>query len=1219
MSSATAVALAAAASEAVRSSAASGAADGVTVAAVASAVASASGVDLDAPHAADTDESDERTGTPITPQHCWRIAEAYFEEYELASHQKRSYDDFVSYGLQKIVDNSPTITVVPNNQHSQAHPGQPTVKKVVIAFGQLGVSKPMIVEDDQSSRVLFPHEARLRNATYSSALYVDVQRRDSLVLPDGGEEVVVENLPKVFLCSLPTMLGSERCHLHGLNEKELADAKECPYDQGGYFVMNGTEKVLMAQRRMASNRIFVFAKDPKSTYTHVAETRSMTDPSRPASVVAVRLSKQDHRKRGAGSEDSVGPFVTVTLPFVRGPVSLYVVMAALGVGSTSAMLETIGVSVDDLARMKLLWPTMRQGESAKMWDRERALDYIGVRGLQMGVQRGRRIDFATSLLRNEFLPHVGWGRGTAAEKAFFLGKMVSSLVDCVVGAARPVDRDHLGNQRVDLSGELLSQIFTIAFAKLAKNLQRHCQRCVDKGQPLSVAAGVRSEMLTQDIRYVMSTGNWGLSKSAPGSVRAGVSQLMSRQSPLSALSHGRRINTPVGREGKLTKPRQLHNTAWGMVCPCETPEGQAVGLVTNLSLMAKASTGGNTEALLQFMYAWGVQLLADLTPAEAHGATKVFLDGGWVGVHTQASALVDTLLTLRRSGHVESDVSIVHDVHKDEVWVSCEPGRLIRPLLVVRDQRTVVTAEDVEATEAPDETRPWTLLERGGCVEWLDLDEEEHAMIAMGLPDLRPDNHMCRYTHCEIHPSMILGVCASIIPFPDHNQSPRNTYQSAMGKQAMGLYAMNFQHRMDTVAHVLLYPQKPSAITHAMRYLRFRELPAGQNAVVAIACYTGYNQEDSVIMNQSSIDRGFFRSVCFKTYRVEVKSGEVLGVPDHRTTEGVRDQDYSKLDVDGLVPEGTRVGVSDAIVGKTVPTGTAPGGGAALGPPRERRDASTFVNKGDAGYVDKVARGVGQFGVPFVKVRLRSVRIPQMGDKFASRHGQKGTIGLTMRQEDMPFNREGISPDIIVNPHAIPSRMTIGHLVECLLSKVSCLTGDEGDATPFTSVTVDEISSILQRFGYQKRGFEIMYNGHTGRRLDAAIFLGPTYYQRLKHMADDKIHARSRGPVTNLTRQPMEGRARDGGLRVGEMERDCMISHGAAAILKERLMDASDAFRVHVCDVCGIIAVANLNKGTFECKGCRNKTKISQVFMPYACKLLFQELMAMQIAPRMMT
>ena len=354
--------------------------------------------------------------------------------------------------------------------------------------------------------------------------------------------------------------------------------------------------------------------------------------------------------------------------------------------------------------------------------------------------------------------------------------------------------------------------------------------------------------------------------------------------------------------------------------------------------------------------------------------------------------------------------------------------------------------------------------------------------------------------------------------------------------------------------------------------------------------------------------------------RTGKQESEQFERPNRETVEGMKRGEYSKLDDDGLVTPGTRVSGDDIIIGKTAPMDERPEEMMDAGQARyTRRDASTPLRASEAGYIDQVLLTTNQDGRKFVKVRVRSVRIPQIGDKFASRHGQKGTIGITYRQEDMPFSREGVTPDIIVNPHAIPSRMTIGHLVECLLSKVSSLTGDEGDATPFTSVTVDEISKLLQNFGYQKRGFEVMYSGHTGRRLESAIFLGPTYYQRLKHMVDDKIHARARGPVTLLTRQPMEGRARDGGLRFGEMERDCMISHGVASVMKERLFECSDPFRVHVCDLCGMIAIANLNKGTFECLGCKNKTKVSQVFMPYACKLLFQELMSMQIAPRMMT
>ncbi|VZI08302.1 unnamed protein product [Fusarium fujikuroi] len=463
------------------------------------------------------------------------------------------------------------------------------------------------------------------------------------------------------------------------------------------------------------------------------------------------------------------------------------------------------------------------------------------------------------------------------------------------------------------------------------------------------------------------------------------------------------------------------------------------------------------------------------------------------------------------------------------------------------------------------------------------------------------------------------------IPFPDHNQSPRNTYQSAMGKQAMGFFLTNYSRRMDTMANILYYPQKPLATTRSMEFLKFRELPAGQNAIVAIACYSGYNQEDSVIMNQSSIDRGLFRSLFFRSYsdqekKVGLNYTEIFEKPFQQTTLRMKHGTYDKLDEDGIVAPGVRVSGEDIIIGKTAPIDQENQDLGTRTQSHQRRDISTPLRSTENGIVDQVILTVNADNVKYVKVRVRTTKIPQIGDKFASRHGQKGTIGVTYRQEDMPFSREGLTPDIIINPHAIPSRMTIAHLIECLLSKVSTLEGMEGDATPFTDVTVDSVSELLRKHGYQSRGFEVMYNGHTGRKLRAQVFFGPTYYQRLRHMVDDKIHARARGPVQIMTRQPVEGRARDGGLRFGEMERDCMIAHGAAAFLKERLFEVSDAFRVHVCEICGLMTpIANLSKQSFECRPCKNKTKIAQIHIPYAAKLLFQELQAMNIAARMFT
>ena len=712
-------------------------------------------------------------------------------------------------------------------------------------------------------------------------------------------------------------------------------------------------------------------------------------------------------------------------------------------------------------------------------------------------------------------------------------------------------------------------------------------------------------------------------------LKTGVAQVLQRLTFMSSLSHLRRLNTPLEKTGKITKPRQLHNTHWGMLCPAETPEGQACGLVKNLSLMAFVSVGTPSKNLdLDSLPDY--QNISEVTPEIIRGKSKIFVNGSWVGISNYPEKIMERLKNLRRKGKISKEISIVNNFMDKEIRIYTDSGRSLRPLFIVekyKDEnnkdisRLKITKQNIQ--DLSDKKKNFDDLISNGIIEYLDVEEEESSMIAMKPDDLiRNENYCSTYTHCEIHPAMILGVSASIIPFPDHNQSPRNVYQSAMGKQAIGIYSTNFNMRMDTLSYLLFYPQKPLVTTQSMEFLKFKDLPAGINAIVAIMCYTGYNQEDSVIMNQSSIDRGLFRSAFFRTYiseqRFESKlREEKFERPDKNKTRKRRGGNDTKLDVEGIISPGTKVRGGDIIIGKTGKIMNEDSDEENNSPNRDRTDLSEAMRPSEEGTIESVMLTTNREGNTICKVKCRSVRVPQIGDKFASRHGQKGTIGMTYRQEDMPFNIEGITPDIIVNPHAIPSRMTIGHLIECLSSKSAALRGLEGDSTPFSDVSVDKISEDLHKLGYQKYGNETIFNGFTGRKVDMLIFFGPTYYQRLKHMVDDKIFSRARGPVQILTRQPTEGRARSGGLRFGEMERDCMISHGAALFLKERLMDVSDKYRVHVCQSCGLFATADVDAQTFRCELCKNNSEgIVQVNIPYACKLLFQELMAMHITPR---
>nr|CAB3493885.1 unnamed protein product [Digitaria exilis] len=1127
-------------------------------------------------------DAELRDDEEITQDDAWAVISAYFEEKGLVRQQLDSFDEFIQNTMQEIVDESADIEIRPESQHNPGRQAEFAETLHKISFGQIYLSKPMMTEADGETATLFPKSARLRNLTYSAPLYVDVSYRVTKKGHDCEEVTETADYPKVFIGKVPIMLRSSYCTLYQQSEKDLTELGECPYDQGGYFIINGSEKVLIAQEKMSTNHVYVFKKRQPNKYAYVAEVRSMAEnQNRPASSMFVRMLSRAGAKGG-----SSGQYIRATLPYIRADIPIIIVFRALGFVADKDILEHICYDFSDTQMMELLRPSLE--EAFVIQNQQVALDYIGKRGATVGVTREKRIKYAKEILQKEMLPHVGVGEFCETKKAYYFGYIIHRLLLCALGRRAEDDRDHYGNKRLDLAGPLLGGLFRMLFRKLTRDVRSYVQKCVDNGKEVNLQFAIKAKTITSGLKYSLATGNWGQANQA--GTRAGVSQVLNRLTYASTLSHLRRLNSPIGREGKLAKPRQLHNSHWGMMCPAETPEGQACGLVKNLALMVYITVGSAANPILEFLEEWGTENFE-----------------------------ID----------VNTEVGVVRDIRLKELRLYTDYGRCSRPLFIVENQRLLIKKSHIRALqqrETPDEG--WHELVSKGYIEYIDTEEEETTMISMTINDLigartKPDvAYSETYTHCEIHPSLILGVCASIIPFPDHNQSPRNTYQSAMGKQAMGIYVTNYQLRMDTLAYVLYYPQKPLVTTRAMEHLHFRQLPAGINAIVAIACYSGYNQEDSVIMNQSSIDRGFFRSLFFRSYRDEEKKmgtlvKEEFGRPNRENTMGMRHGSYDKLDDDGLAPPGTRVSGEDVIIGKTspIPQDDAQGQASRY----SKRDHSTSLRHSESGMVDQVLLTTNADGLRFVKVRMRSVRIPQIGDKFSSRHGQKGTVGMTYTQEDMPWTIEGITPDIIVNPHAIPSRMTIGQLIECIMGKVAAHMGREGDATPFTDVTVDNISKALHKCNYQMRGFETMYNGHTGRKLTAMIFLGPTYYQRLKHMVDDKIHSRGRGPVQILTRQPAEGRSRDGGLRFGEMERDCMIAHGAAFFLKERLFDQSDAYRVHVCEKCGLIAIANLKKNSFECRGCKNKTDIVQVHIPYACKLLFQELMAMAIAPRMLT
>jgi DNA-directed RNA polymerase II subunit RPB2 len=1159
----------------------------------------------------------------INEEDSWKVISAYFSQHGLVSQQIGSFNQFVGNNIKEIVDENKVLKIEMDPSYKRN--AEPITYE--LNFGDVKIAaNPQILESNEKiNKQLFPNEARVRNLDYLSDLSVEAFLKEKK--GEDSDERILGKKQTYPIGKIPIMIRSKYCSLNNKTDIQRIELRECEFDQGGYFIIGGGEKVIVAQERMATNFVYVFNKKEQSGFSWQAEVRSSLDGSnRPPVQFAVKIAKKNTHM-----QNDLGGLITARIPYIKSDVDIVILFRALGLESDKDIIDYIVFDESDNSFKELLRPSIELF-SSDYKDKDECLEYLGNRATKgTADSREKRIKRAEEILRKDMLSHVSIERGAESKKAFFIGYMIYRLGNCALGRAFGDDRDHYGKKRLDMSGVLLTGIFRQYFRNFLKSVESNIKDKLknDKTGRINLEDVFDTNIITNGMKYALATGNWG--KNRVGVVlKTGVAQVLQRLTFMSSLSHLRRLNTPLEKTGKITKPRQLHNTHWGMLCPAETPEGQACGLVKNLSLMAFVSVGTPSKLIQRDLDEIpDFQKLSELSPESIRGKSKIFINGSWVGITNNPEDIMERLVGQRRKACISKEISIVNNFMNKEIRIYTDSGRSLRPLFVVEkyknennetSSKLKITKQNIR--DLTDQKMKFDDLVDNGVIEFLDVEEEESSMIAMKITDLVNNRHYCTtYTHCEIHPAMILGVAASIIPFPDHNQSPRNVYQSAMGKQAIGIYSTNFNMRMDTLSYLLFYPQKPLVVTQSMEFLKFKALPAGINAIVAIMCYTGYNQEDSVIMNQSSIDRGLFRSAFFRTYtseqRIESKlKNEQFEVPDRRQVSKYRMGNYGKLDCEGLIPPGTKVRGDDIIIGKTglIQYDEDDEKAEII---KRKTDLSEAIRPSEEGTIESVMLTTNRSGYTIAKVKCRSVRIPQIGDKFASRHGQKGTIGMTYRQEDMPFTMEGITPDIIVNPHAIPSRMTIGHLIECLNSKVAALRGLEGDSTPFTSVTVDRIANHLHQLGYQKHGNESIFNGFTGRKVDMLIFFGPTYYQRLKHMVDDKIFSRARGPVQILTRQPTEGRARSGGLRFGEMERDCMISHGAALFLKERLMDVSDKYRVHVCQTCGLFAVADIDSQTFRCNLCKEDSAgIVQATIPYACKLLFQELMAMHITPR---
>ena len=1123
----------------------------------------------------------------------WDLISAYFDEKGYVKAQISSYNDLIYKIIPDVVVRLGTFSFEHQNH------------KYTYSFQKSTFGVPCYQEPEGDIRYVTPSECRIRNLTYQAPLWCDLECKTESKLG-----VVTTVSEKILVCNLPVMLKSELCVLNNKSESELARLKECMYEHGGYFVVNGGEKVLIAQERMAHNQILSYV-DKTGTFT--SEFRSIPEGvSRAASQVVVRYNLAKSSKFLANNPISVSLH-----GIIRKDFPLILVFRALGFLDDEEIKKFI-CNKEDKEILGMLRASFE--ECTVITDQQSAIRYISTfippnpnyQGADKEMEWVRKV-----ALNEQLFPHLGIDEGSRRAKGFLLGYMVNKCLLTASGRRDVDDRDHFGNKRLDLSGSLIGTLFRISFAKACKDFRLQVTKKIVNNKVINFKSDFDFKTITKQISNSLATGNWGNSGTKAG--RTGVTQPLNRLTYISTLSNIRRLVAPMAKEGKLIKCRQLHNSLFARVCANETPEGASCGLVKNLSMLSEFSTEFSSETIKQLL------ACENIRPFEAlEQGTKIFITGTCLGTCVNPVDIYYKLKSWKLNGVIPFDTSIIWNVVEQEIIVMTDGGRSIRPLLFIanhgRDEyfQALRSALDTGCT--------WTDLCKLKLIEYLDGREEEHIFCMVTPNNWHPGN---TYTHLEIHPSLMFGVCASTIPLPEHNQAPRNTYQASQVKQAIGVHALSYQTRFDTESHLMWYPQKPLITTKMGDMLKVNDMPAGQQCIVAIMSHTGFNQEDSIIFNKGALDRGMFRSTYFHTYTdTETKVGqhyEEICIPDVAyQNSGKR---YDLLDEDGIVGVGLRVTANDVIIGKTTPVTTSADAFELYRQPLNessssikqktlRKDSSRYLHNHDDGIVDTVM--VTQNNVDkdkrLVKVKIRHTRTPEIGDKFASRSAQKGTIGMIIPQENMPFTKDGITPDIIINPHCIPSRMTIGQLLECVLSKSRCISGNRYDATPFQqNFTMDNAGEELKKSGFNEHGMELMMSGTTGLIIPAKIFIGPTYYQRLKHMVEDKFHARATGVTQTLTRQPTEGRAKEGGLRFGEMERDALIAHGASAFIREKLFINSDKYQMPVCDVCGLIGWLN----TTHCRSCKNKSGVlKMVEIPYACKLLFQELLAMNIAPR---
>jgi DNA-directed RNA polymerase II subunit RPB2 len=1133
------------------------------------------------------------------------------EPHSLVNHHISSYNQFI--------DNIPHIIHKQNPREILKNKSGADFKQVCKMYvggkkGNLFIKgQPFFIEQEER-KVLYPNDARLRNATYAFSLHAKLVF--SFII-NGVEDpsLEIETKDHVFIGNFPIMVQSNLCYLNDMPPEVMFNMGECSRDPGGYFIIDGSEKTLICQEERAVNSICVI-KNYNDNYYYRAELKSESeDESKLARVTAVQIRTKTDEHDQLNKDGFSLHEIVVELPNVRMPIPLFIVMRALGIISDKQIIQTCLLNSEEH-----LIPHFRESiyDSGNIYTQMMALEYIST------FAKYQTISHVLYILSELTLAHIG--ETNFIDKAYFIGYMVKKLLLVGTTIEPKTDRDSFRFKRMNSSGDLLSHLFRDYYIKQLKHVQKSIDKLYNTNKKFyETTEGFCQLFLNYETFFEDRIAEYGIYKAFKGdwgatsyTKKVGVSQQLNRLSYNSMISHLRKCVLQMDSSAKIVAPHLLHATQWGVFDPVDSPDGGDIGLHKHLAICTQITDGFPMKIILDELKRLNVTITSfeNSTPLELSRMVKLIINGTWHGCVYQPKEIVDLLRMRRRHGYIPPSTSLSWNIQENVVYIYTDAGRLQRPLFYVEDHV-------VSYNKDKDSHLTWKELITGTdkvpCkIEYVDADELNTSLVTFDstLDFTKKENH--HYTHVELHGSSLLGFMGNQIIFPEHNPLPRNCFSCSQSRQAVSMYHTNHQNRMDKMGVVLNYGQTP--LIQSSFFEGFKSLPYGINAMVAIMCYTGYNTEDAILINRGALDRGIFNTSYFKTYEESETYNE-------DSDKMLVFQKGSNTDEYGLVKENTIVN-EDTILMQMVQSG---------------KIKNIYPKRDQVGRIDKTFISENKEGKRIAKVRICTERIPEIGDKFASRAGQKGTCGLIINEVDMPFTSEGLRPDLIINPHALPSRMTIGQLLESLIGKVHLNNGGLGDCSAFNTGDTSNYHLELKKMGYHSSGTELLHNGLTGDQIESKIFFGPTYYMRLKHMVSDKINYRPRGPNAALTRQPLQGRDKEGGLRIGEMERDGLVANGMSSFVQESMMVRGDGtmvvnntrkpYKICVDNSSGLMAIhneyTNLNISpsidgvTFEGDKLSTIPKYNKTFstlnVPYCFKLLMQELAVMNVQMRLIT